>query len=511
MSVTIADILKLPAMKGATVLTKHSSLAQVVTSATVLEVVQLNGVQTQLKDQIHFKGNEIVLTSFSAIANDVSAQCANVELQIEYGEVAMVLYYVGVVMPRVEQRLIETADRVGMVLICMPQNDLTLAYSDLISETFSAVQEDAQRQSQLTMEVLDQVTKLPKPEQHLGNVLAILSKRLHIRMAVFDAQWQLRYQAGEPVAWEKLTDLSALSTHTSRVMRVNQGQDNLFYDRLMVWEIPHYLLVTCGKMVLNTAQHAQIMQIMQMVLRLWQAPSDPASSAVLVADLMKGDAAHAFQVAHKLNIDIGKYTGMWLVQGALPKETSWPALKEVVKLADAMALCERYADSVVVLIGRQLTYGDVQALAEQLLAVVPSSTVSYFTQIGSRSRFAALYQLAGDTLPTARVIFPHQRLFTEQELLFAQHAHQCREAGDADIERQLECLQPYPEWLHTLAVYFLDAHGDINATAEQTYVHRNTIKYRLRKVADLLGTAPDRQPMAAMLTLSMAVHRLLDN
>lgn len=43
------------------------------------------------------------------------------------GEVGIILYYVGLIMPEVDRRLIQLAEELDFVLICMPETSRTCA------------------------------------------------------------------------------------------------------------------------------------------------------------------------------------------------------------------------------------------------------------------------------------------------------------------------------------------------------------------------------------------------
>ena len=123
MSVTVSDILKLPSMRDARVSGGESGLGRIVDSVSVLEYAQPSLTLTELFDNIEFMGNELVITAFATIKDDVEAQCANIRSMSEVGEVGMILYYVGIIMPSVDQRLVKLADELDFVLICMPENE----------------------------------------------------------------------------------------------------------------------------------------------------------------------------------------------------------------------------------------------------------------------------------------------------------------------------------------------------------------------------------------------------
>ena len=61
----------------------------------------------------------------------------------------------------------------------------------------------------------------------------------------------------------------------------------------------------------------------------------------------------------------------------------------------------------------------------------------------------------------------------------------------------------------TLCVYYLDAGSSLSKTAEQLYVHKNTVKYRIQQVEQRLGYRVDQQPEAIGLYTACALVRLL--
>mgnify|MGYP002538406865 FL=1 len=67
------------------------------------------------------------------------------------------------------------------------------------------------------------------------------------------------------------------------------------------------------------------------------------------------------------------------------------------------------------------------------------------------------------------------------------------------------------EWplLDTLSAYLLDGEASVTRTAELLYLHKNTVKYRIQRISDLLGYRPDRMPETVKLYQAVAVERLL--
>lgn len=125
MSVTVEDLMRLPSLRQAKVIGGSGGMRRVVSSISVLESTKPEILVNELFPDARsgYSGGELVITGFINCTDDVEMQCENVKRLIEGGEVGLVLYYVGVYLPRVDQRLIDMADENDFVLICMPEEE----------------------------------------------------------------------------------------------------------------------------------------------------------------------------------------------------------------------------------------------------------------------------------------------------------------------------------------------------------------------------------------------------
>ena len=55
----------------------------------------------------------------------------------------------------------------------------------------------------------------------------------------------------------------------------------------------------------------------------------------------------------------------------------------------------------------------------------------------------------------------------------------------------------------------MDCDSSVTRTAEALYLHKNTIKYRLQRISDLLGFRLGKMPETIDLYRSAAIYRLL--
>ncbi|MDQ4086316.1 MAG: helix-turn-helix domain-containing protein, partial [Actinomycetota bacterium] len=87
-------------------------------------------------------------------------------------------------------------------------------------------------------------------------------------------------------------------------------------------------------------------------------------------------------------------------------------------------------------------------------------------------------------------------------------------SGDGHARRRLvsEVYTPLASGGHAVletVAMFLEEGGSIEATARHLYVHPNTVRYRLRRAADLTGLTPTMPRHAYTLRLSLTLGRLL--
>jgi DNA-binding PucR family transcriptional regulator len=87
-------------------------------------------------------------------------------------------------------------------------------------------------------------------------------------------------------------------------------------------------------------------------------------------------------------------------------------------------------------------------------------------------------------------------------------------AGDGHARRQLVATVYGPlveagsGLLETLTAY-LDTSGSIEATGRRLFVHANTVRYRLRRIAEVTALSPTNARDAYTLRLALTLGRLL--
>lgn len=159
--ITVADVMKLPSMYGATILAGHAGISNPVESVTVLEYGQITSTLDELFSQTEFQGNELLISSFATIVDDIDAQCENIRRYHAVGGVGLILFYVGLILPRVDERVIACCNELDFVLISMPRDVETHKYSDVIGDIYHAIFRDQQAGTNYASTLIRRFSSLP--------------------------------------------------------------------------------------------------------------------------------------------------------------------------------------------------------------------------------------------------------------------------------------------------------------------------------------------------------------
>ena len=99
----------------------------------------------------------------------------------------LILFYVGILMKKVDQKLIDVADELDFPLICMPENQTNQRYSEVICEVMELIYREQMRSTNLTTELLEQASGLPVHQRTVDIMLRMLADRLHSSIVLMDS------------------------------------------------------------------------------------------------------------------------------------------------------------------------------------------------------------------------------------------------------------------------------------------------------------------------------------
>jgi sugar diacid utilization regulator len=236
---------------------------------------------------------------------------------------------------------------------------------------------------------------------------------------------------------------------------------------------------------------------------------DARLEALVVDAVLRADPDEAV-LGRASALGWGALGSIMVVLGTAPSDRDDNDLFEEVRrharAAHLHALCAVQGERLVVVLG-EVT--DPQAAAASVVAafgpgpVVAGPVAPDLGSAHASATGALAAHRAAPGWPTAPRPVHSEQLLPERVL-----------AGDDDARTQLvtEIYRPLREratLVETLTAYF-DSGANLEAAARTLFVHPNTVRYRLRQVADLTGLTPSQPRDAFALTTALVLGRQAD-
>ena len=527
MSVTVSDLLKLPSLRQAKVLGGTGGLQKVVSSISVLESTDPSVLINEVFPHDKYSGSEIVITGFLNCINDVDRQCLNLMRLIDGGEVGLVLYYVGVYLPSVDQRLIDIADTHDFVLICMPEGQRHLRYSDLITDVTECIYRDRSSAGSLVSDILARISSAPHHQQSVGTALQMLCAELGCSAVLSTHEGNILNLATWPSGMddtiregiERRLPLPAEQAHLPCSFLPDAEMSSVSIQS----DLAQPLQLTLIKVGTPLGERAveQAADTVRICINIWGRQHGAVAIHELLRAILQDDPLKMRRLADIFHVDVAAIHELWMLCGTSADEVS-------SRMEQDLALARQCADTVVggiyegqpvMFLSTPHSLREAESVIQELLAgalrASPDAVVVRYSGLSNTTSCRRAYLSMLDNLDDPKRIFPHKNVFLQGELELASSCRRRISEGEAAAAQRilpLSVLQSeteYPELLHTACVFLLDCDSSVTRTAEMLFLHKNTIKYRLQRISDLLGYRIGKMPETIELYRGAAIYRLL--
>ena len=311
MGFTVEDAMRLPSLRNAKLAGGKAGLKNNVFGINVFDFKLSENLQDRFfaKDDRHLS-NQIVITSFSFMQDDEALQCKYLRKLCEIGESALVLYYVGVIVKTLSDRLVATADEIGFPLIVMPIGRIDLRYGDLISEVSASVLSDRiHYNGSLVTDIIGQVSRLPSEKQTIDSVLTLLSGKLRVSVVLTDSSLNELGCAQWPS-----NDLNLIDLMTEENVSHHIKRRKVFapIEGSYIWFVPIHdrgvdpmrlFLIEEGT-VLDDILVEMAKQTVQLAVELWSNRHSAVLTSELVKAIINDEPIRMRRLSEVLNIDI---------------------------------------------------------------------------------------------------------------------------------------------------------------------------------------------------------------
>lgn len=525
MSITVSDLLRLPSLRQATVLGGRRGLHRVVSSISVLEAADPTILVDGLFRQGEFFGSEIVITGFLNCLTDVERQCANIRRLAEGGEVGLILFYVGIYMPRVDRRLIELADQLDFVLIEMP-HFRDLRYGEVISDVTECIYNDRSKSESVVSDILASISCLPEHQRTIATALRMISDRILASVILTDGS----FHPLNLLPWPKSAEpqLRAYLPELERYAAVEGeqafGTQGIIYHASIYPDsgsVVHLFL--CKESVpLSQAVQEQVADVVRICINIWGKEHGTIVIRELIRAILQDDSIKMRRLSDIFHIDIASIHEMWILCGNTPEapgilHAHMEQFCESLRACSALVFADVYEQKLLLFSSTPSSEKAAEAVIAELLAALPAEgySLSRCSSLQNPAEVREAYLCHADYLADARRIYPRRNWFSLGDLKFVRDCHIRAQSGVKALAACTDFLQRLQagseDWdvIDTLSTYLLDTGGSVTRTAEILFLHKNTVKYRLKVISDLLGFRPDKMPDSMRIYEALAIQRLL--
>lgn len=528
MSITIADVMKLPSMRGAKVLGGAGGLARVVSSISVLEYAQTSAIQSELFDRVEFLGNELAITGFMNNPDDVELQCTNIRRMASIGEVGVILFYVGIVMKKVDRLLIDLANALNFPLICMPVGQMNQRYSEVICEVMELIYRDQMAGANLVSELLEQAAGLAPHQRTVDSMLRMLADRLHASVVLMDSSRRVLNEAAWPRSFNDAIkeQLTAAEFPAPGAWGYCEAVDVHIYRDGIQTRDRHAmdLLIFKEGDALDVVLTRQAVEVVQLTVSIWSDKHDRIVIGELVRAILQDEPMKMRRLAEIFHVDVAAIHEMWIIQSDAEEakarfKQALPALRECFAGFSGSLIMDVYGGRLLLFMSTPLSQQEAERMTEAVMETVtpglPDAALCRCSGLMNTADVRAAYLSCKENLADVMKIYPARRAYTLGDLDFAHGCRSLIQSGEAALAECLRPLLPVQkdneelDLAETLAVFLLDGESSVTMTSELLYLHKNTVKYRIRRISNLLGYKPDKMPEMLELYKACAVKRLL--
>lgn len=488
----IQDLLRLSSMKGAKIIAGASQSQRLVTTISVLEISEPK-LYSGMPIKGEYSGNELVLTSFAQIANEVDKQLEIISILHQHSQLGIILYYVGLILPEVSEKVIAKMNELEMVLILMPVNRMDLRYSEVISEALTYISKEETELDPQQEVLLETIRQLPAPNQ-VETGLSILSDKFKCSLFIKSRENEVLLSKAWPRSLDQnLREIiaSKREKETKKNVPVKLNQNYYFQTDIQLelssLESPYYLSIF-RREPLAERQINGIRIVIEKTIKYFGEDQLLNTGQQFFSACQTGDFHTATLLAQKEGVDVSQPLKLYCMQKGVPKKG------RVAYIKHGIYYQEKDLEWVI--------SNSLSASVTTLFPTYDSETDYFFLGrefLGLSSVFEQRSFIA-DQIEESKKVFPQKKCFFPEELYLLQDV--TRETESIFLASYLE-----EELIETLAVFFLDCDENINDTANRLFLHNNTIKYRLKRAQEHLGMSFSHTASRYLLIKNLIYYR----
>jgi purine catabolism regulator len=548
MAITVRQALSIGGLSQAVLLAGHGGLDRTIQCVDVLEVPDSSG---------WLRPHELVVTTCYAVKDNAEAQLNILRVMAQANSAVLAVKF-GRFIGTVPPKMCQLADELNIPLLNIPNN---VSFMDITLPVMTAIINVQSLQLQYSEEVRHKMTRISLEANSLTPVAATLAELIEHDVIICNADMQYLARAGKEctVFYQFFPDEVENTQHVGLSNTIigwaASGKRTFAFFSIHVRQRRYgYILVDLQEPLTElhsiAIEHAITVAAVQLVKEEAVVQAQKSYQRDLLEDLISGafkSKELAFSRAEALGlslnkqqiiiiIDIDNFSG-FIERTRLNDEECTALLKNqlasivsnCVQRIDWRALVVQRSDSVVVIMpaplhdpvsaGQTPMRAVLQQLAQNIRKKVSEQCQDVTVSIGISSlvddplAIAPKYQEVRNVIKLTRKMQGEGRIAFWEDVeiysLLGQLGQPLERFYEAKLG-QLDCpaVKNREELITTLKV-FLECQGNSVETAEKLFIHRNTLRYRLQRIEQILGLDLSRPDERFTLWLAVNVRALL--
>lgn len=362
-------------------------------------------------------------------------------------------------------------------------------------------------------EVLDSMPVSTLQELTLDTLLQQLAQLLQCDLALLDAEQTLLAMTGKD--WIPLFSSKASSKNELPPFAPTASSFAIPLSLRLQSQTGGWLLVHVKRTEVQRPRLAQACDVLELFSRLMPTSTMQNMEEQILRAVLGGEPVRK-DLAAALHFSLSSVS--MLITLHCPAAETLAKIRDLLRIyarenAQRFFFCTFDSLHIMLLFGSKPLHTDITTINDQLEESLSGGCLVYW-QISDKRAIGDIYGLIRQAHPYLLTAYPLRHVFSQHNVLLISHClnvHGQRELFEA--QRQiLQALLDHDEvhnskYIDTLSSYLLDANGDLAHACRLLYIHPNTLKYRLGKIARLLGRSV-HNISDPLLYLSLLQHRL---
>ncbi len=521
MKVTVRTCLQLDALKQGIIVAGEKNLdnrvrsISVMDAATVVEAAASNG-----------KAEELVLTTFSGMRENVAAQCRTIRELSKYGIAGIVLIQRDVNGDRRNyNEVITTAEEARVPLILLTETK-DVDYSKIISDVMEKVLYGTNFNNVLMNNTIFHLLNF---EKHSSFQQALKEAALnnHFQVVLLSEEFnpvfaiETRHTTTIDAAIRRGKETVMNLSHVYSPVEIDGVQT--YWGAVNINDTKYYLFIVDNEDNYSIGEITKLAEIIELAMGMWKFTPERDAKTEFVKALIRGNKSLAYSLREEVGIKPSDLVSVFYGRGI--NDAACEAIIDKYEekgLLDVVKINEDNDVYGVIFKGEKLAENedaDEKTVCTHLfeeLKEKKSVRIYHMTGLDGIEGAGDGFRVINETWAFAGYIFPYKRVFTKYEMALVANCVNLQNQGGYLKKNYTDLLAHFrkegdnkaKQLLETLETFVLDAGMNSGKTAEFMGIHTNTVQYRLKKINEILGAELTGNRVIPGLTIALALNRV---